>query len=42
MKDALPGGNAISFDWALLKGQELQNALDAGRWAHMRGTSRRP
>jgi len=24
MKDALPGGNAISFDWSLLKGQSFE------------------
>lgn len=24
MKDALPGGNALSFDWTLLKGQSFQ------------------
>lgn len=39
MKDALPGGNAISFDWSLLKGQSfgkpwmLAGGLHAGNVA---------
>lgn len=46
MRDALPGGNALSFDWALLAGESwplpwmLSGGLDAGNLAEAVRTAR--
>ena len=48
MKNALPGGNALSFDWELLAGQTwpipwmLSGGLDAGNLAQAVRTARAP
>ena len=48
MKGALPGGNALSFDWTLLAGQDwpkpwfLSGGLDAGNLAEALRVTRAP